>query len=92
MCITKKELEKKIADLRSLKALKEETENAVKALEHEIIDYMEENDLQEEYTDTAKVTYKEQKRETLDKKKLEADLGSLDEYTKVTTYSVLRIK
>ena len=34
MCITKKELEKKIEEMRSLKALKEETENEIKALEH----------------------------------------------------------
>lgn len=33
MCITKKELEKKIEEMRSLKALKEETENEIKALE-----------------------------------------------------------
>ena len=34
MCITKKELEKKIEEMRSLKALKEDTENEIKALEH----------------------------------------------------------
>lgn len=37
MCITRNELEKKIEELRSLKALKEETENELKALEHEVI-------------------------------------------------------
>ena len=37
MCITRAELEKKIEELRSLKALKEETENELKALEHEVI-------------------------------------------------------
>lgn len=93
MCITKKELEKKIEEMRSLKALKEETENEIKALEHEVIFYMTENNLTEEITNTAKVTYKPQSRTTLDKKKLEEVLGDdLKPYEKVTFYSVLRIK
>lgn len=93
MCITKKELEKKIEEMRSLKALKEETENEIKALEHEVIFYMTENNLTEEITNTAKVTYKEQSRTTLDKKKLEEVLGDdLKPFEKVTFYSVLRIK
>lgn len=92
MCMKKSELESKVNELRSLKALKEETENELKALEREIIDYMTENELTEEITDTAKITYKPQNRETLDKKRLEEKLGSLADYTKVTTYSVLRIK
>lgn len=93
MCITKKELEKKIEEMRSLKALKEETENEIKALEHEVIFYMTENNLTEEITNTAKVTYKPQSRTTLDKKKLEEVLGDdLKPFEKVTFYSVLRIK
>lgn len=93
MCITKKELEKKIEEMRSLKALKEETENEIKALEHEVIFYMTENNLTEEITNTAKVTYKEQSRTTLDKKKLEEVLGDgLKPFEKTTFYSVLRIK
>ena len=90
--MNKKELEKKITEIRGLKALKEETENALKALENEVISYMKENDLSEEFTETSKITYLPQSRATLDKAKLEADLGSLAEYEKVTTYSVLRIK
>jgi len=34
-----------------------------------------------------KLSYTEAKRETLDKKQLEADLGDLSAYTKVTTYT-----
>ena len=56
MCITRNELEKKIEELRSLKALKEETENELKALEHEVISYMTENELTEEITNNAKIT------------------------------------
>lgn len=55
MCITRAELEKKIEELRSLKALKEETENELKALEYEVISYMKENELTEEITNTAKL-------------------------------------
>lgn len=90
--MTKAELEKTIQEIRSLKAMKEELLDNISALEHEIIQYMTDNNVDTEITDTAKVTYKEQTRETLDKKKLEEDLGSLDEYTKKTTYNVLRIK
>lgn len=70
----------------------EEASNIEKALEAEVISYMNENNLTEEFTDTAKITYKEQTRATIDKKRLEADLGSLEEYTNITTYNVLRIK
>lgn len=92
MCISKKELENKINELRSLKALQQETADEVKAIELEIIDYMKTNSIDTEITDTAKVTYKPQTRVTLDKKKLESDLGDLSDYEKVTTYSVLRVK
>lgn len=93
MCITRAELEKKIEELRSLKALKEETENELKALEYEVISYMRENELTEEITNTAKITYKPQSRTTLDKEKLTEVLGDdLKPFEKVTTYSVLRIK
>ena len=93
MCTTRAELEKKIEELRSLKALKEETENELKALEYEVISYMKENELTEEITNTAKITYKPQSRTTLDKEKLTEVLGDdLKPFEKVTTYSVLRIK
>ena len=93
MCITRAELEKKIEELRSLKALKEETENELKALEYEVISYMKENELTEEITNTAQITYKPQSRTTLDKEKLTEVLGDdLKPFEKVTTYSVLRIK
>lgn len=93
MCITKKELGSKVNELRSLKTLKEETENELKALEREIIEYMTENELTEEITDTAKITYKPQSRTTLDKEKLTEILGEdLKPFEKTTSYNVLRIK
>lgn len=90
--MTKKELEEKIEEIRKYKRMIEECSNIEKALESEVISYMNANNLTEEITDTARITYKEQTRETLDKKRLEEDLGNLAEYTKTTTYSVLRIK
>lgn len=92
MCMTKKELEKKVQELRSLKIMKEELENELKAIEYSIIEYMTENELDTEFTPDAKITYKPQTRTTLDKKRLEEDLGSLEEYEKTTSFNVLRIK
>ena len=92
MCMTKKELEEKIEEVRKYKAMAEEASSIQKALEQEIISYMNENNLTEEFTDSAKITYKEQTRATLDKKRLEEDLVDLSEYEKVTSYKVLRIK
>ena len=69
MCITKKELESKVQELRGLKTMKEELENELKAVEREIISYMIENEIDTEITDTAKITYKPQSRTTLDKDK-----------------------
>ena len=93
MCISKKELNEKVESIRSLKALKEELENELKAIENEVISYMTENGIDTEITDTAKITYKPQSRTTLDKEKLTEILGEdLKPFEKVTSYNVLRIK
>lgn len=93
MCITKAELEKKVKELRSLKAMAEELQNEVKAVEFEVISYMREKELTEEITETAKITYKPQSRTTLDKEKLTEILGEdLKPFEKVTSFNVLRIK
>lgn len=92
MSMTKKELETKIEEIRKYKTMIEEASSIEKSLEAEVISYMNDNNLTEEITDTAKITYKSQIRSTLDKKRLEEDLGSLEEYTKTTIYNVLRIK
>lgn len=90
--MNKSELESRVQEIRKYKAMAEEAAEIQRALEQEVIAYMVENDLTEEFTDSAKITYKPQTRATLDKKRLEEDLGSLEEYTKVTEYNVLRIK
>lgn len=92
MCMTKQELEAKVQEIRKYKAMAEEAAEIQKSLEAEIITYMVENEIDTEITDSAKITYKPQTRATLDKKRLEEDLGSLEEYTKITEYNVLRIK
>ena len=92
MCISKAELDKKVQEIRKYRAMAEEAAEIQKALEAEVINYMVENGLDTEITDSAKITYKSQTRSTLDKKRLEEDLGSLEEYTKITAYNVLRIK
>lgn len=93
MCMTKKELESKVQEFRSLKAMKEELENELKAVEHSIIEYMTENELDTEITDMAKITYKPQSRTTLDKEKLTEILGDdLKPFEKTTSYNVLRVK
>ncbi len=91
--MTKMELEKKVNELRNLKAMREELDNELKEIEREIISYMVENETDTAITDTAKITYKPQSRTTLDKEKLSAILGDdLKPYEKVTVFSVLRIK
>lgn len=90
--MTKKELQNKIKEIRRYKAMAEEATNIQKVLEHEISSYMEENNLTEEFTDSAKISYKEQTRKSLDKKMLESKLGDLTKYEKVTSYKVLRIR
>lgn len=93
MCIKKSDLESKVKEIRSLKAMKEELENEIKAVEHEVIEYMTENGLDIEITDTAKITYKPQSRTTLDKEKLSEILGEdLKPFEKTTSFNVLRIK
>lgn len=93
MCMKREEMDAKIQELREMKVLKEETENLVKALEQEIIEFLTENELTELITNDAKVTYKPQTRTTLDKEKLTEILGEdLKPFEKSTTYNVLRIK
>lgn len=93
MCMTKTELNQKVNELRTLKAMAEELTNEVKGIEREIIEYMTENSIDTEITADAKITYKPQSRTTLDKEKLAEILGDdLKPFEKVTSFNVLRIK
>lgn len=92
MCTTMNELETVVADYRSLKALKEQVEEELKAVEREIIGYMDTN---EKLTETGKdftVKLSTCERRTLDSNRLEADLGSLAEYQRISQYRRLYVK
>lgn len=90
--MTKQELDKVVQEYRKLSTMAEEAQAIAEAEKQKIIQYMTENGLTEEFTDSAKITYLPQSRETLDRKRLENDLGDLSDYTKVSTFNVLRIK
>lgn len=93
MCRTMNELQETVSELREYKILKEELENQIKALEREVIGYMQLHSKDTETGNDFKVTYKMQSRTTLDKAALKDILGDdLQPFEKVNTFPVLRIK
>lgn len=92
MCRTMNELEKVVSDFRSLKALKEELEEQLKDIEREIIGYMDANEKLTETGNDFTVKLSTCERRTLDSKRLEADLGSLAEYQRISHYRRLYVK
>ena len=92
MCRTMKELEKVVADYRSLKAMKEQLDAELKDLEREIIGYMDTNENISEAVNDFTIKLSTCERRTLDSKRLEADLGSLAEYQRVSQYRRLYVK
>lgn len=92
MCRTMKELENVVADYRSLKAMKEELEEQLKDAEREIISYLDVNEKLSETGADFTVKVSTCQRKTLDRKALEADLGSLAEYDRVSQYRRLYVK
>lgn len=91
--MTREELEIKIQEIRRYKAMAEEAINIQKSIEAEVIAWMTSEQLDTAMSDTAKITFKDQSRTTLDRKALEEVLGEdLKPYEKTTTYKVLRIK
>ncbi|MGN8630721.1 hypothetical protein ACTNEW_03825 [Blautia sp. HCP3S3_G3] len=92
MCNTMNELEKAVADYRSLKAMKEELEAQLKDVEKDIISYL---DSKKKLSETGKdftVKVSTCERRTLDSKRLEADLGSLADYQRISQYRRLCVK
>ena len=92
MCRTMKELENVVSDYRKMKTLLDEVSEQVKALEREIIGYLDTN---QKITETGKdftVKISTCERRTLDSKRLEADLGSLAEYQLICQYRSLYVK
>ena len=92
MCKTMNELEKVVADYRSLKAMKEELEEQLKDAEREILSYLDNNEKQSETGTDFTVKVSTCERRTLDSKRLEADLGSLAEYQRISQYRRLYVK
>ena len=91
--MTREELEIKIQEIRRYKAMAEEATNIQKSIEAEVIAWMTSEQLDTAMSDTAKITFKDQSRTTIDRKALEEVLGEdLKPYEKTTTYKVLRIK
>lgn len=88
MCKTMNELEKVVADYRSLKALKEELEEQLKDAEREIIGYLDSNDKLTETGSDFTVKISTCERRTIDK----ADLGSLAEYQRISQFRRLYVK
>ena len=92
MCRTMKELENVVADYRSLKAMKEQLEEELKAVEREIIGYLDSNEKLTETGNDFTIKLSTCERRTVDTKRLEADLGSLAEYQRISQYRRLYIK
>ena len=92
MCTTMKELEQVISDYRGLKAMKEQLEEELKAVEREIIGYMDSNEKLTETGNDFTVKLSTCERRTIDTKRLEADLGSLADYQRISQYRRLYIR
>ena len=92
MCRTMKELENVVADYRSLKAMKEQLEEELKAVEREIIGYLDSNEKLTETGNDFTIKLSTCERRTVDTKRLEADLGSFAEYQRISQYRRLYVK
>ncbi|MCL2703620.1 MAG: hypothetical protein FWE91_08455 [Defluviitaleaceae bacterium] len=79
-------LQEKIREYREFKRLAEEAQTAADSIADELKAAMQEAGQDKMTIGEYKLSYTEATRETLDKKRLEADLGDLSDYTKVTTY------
>lgn len=92
MCRTMNQLEKVVDEYRSLKVLKDELDEQIKSLEREMISYLDINEKLTESGSDFIIKVSTCERRTLDSKRLEADLGSLAEYQRISQYRRLYIK
>ena len=76
----------KIKEYREYKRMIEELQDLADAIASELKEIMTTENTDKMIVGEYKLSYIDMTRETLDKKGLEADLGDLSEYTKVTTY------
>lgn len=104
MCISAKEMNQAMEEIKSLKMLIEEAEGQIKALEGEVIIFLEEtkecqtvdkkgNSVLKFIGNSRKTTYSWSSRESVDKEKVKELLNDEDyqKVKKVSTYPVLRI-
>lgn len=105
MCITTKEMNQKMEEIRSLEMLLKETEDSIKALKGEVIEFLNENrndclttnskgkEILQFIGSMCKATYAPQERETVDKEEVKKLLSREDyqKVSKVSYYSVLRV-
>jgi hypothetical protein len=105
MCISKSDLDSRIMELRSLKALKEETEQEIREAERAIIEFLNETEecgatdkngkpIRQYIGTDYRATYSMQTRESLNKEAIKKLLNP-EQFASVTsesTFGVLRIK
>ncbi|MCL1986622.1 MAG: hypothetical protein FWG64_01430 [Firmicutes bacterium] len=96
--MTAQELQGKLREFKEYSRMIEELEDLKDSVADIIKAYMTETGESKLITGESKlitgeykVSYTDQKRETLNKKRLEQDLGDLSEYTKTTQYKALRV-
>lgn len=92
MCKTMAELERTVDEYRDMKTLLDEVSEQVKALEREIIGYLDYNEKLMEHGSDFTVKVSTCERRTVDTKRLEADLGSLAEYQRISQYRRLYVR
>lgn len=92
MCRTMNELEKVVNDYRTMTTLLKEVEEQLDSLKSEIISYLDMNEKLVETGIDFTITIKTCERRTLDSKRLEADLGSLAEYQRISQYRKLYVR
>lgn len=92
MCRTLNQLENVVDEYRSLKVLKDELDEQIKSLEREMISYLDENEKLTESGSDFIIRISTCERRTLDSKRLEADLGSLAEYQRISQHRRLYVK
>ena len=105
MCMTVKEMNETMEEIKSLEMLKQETEDNIKALEREVIEFLSENEEDCKSTNSkgkeilqyignmCKATLSVQSREIVDKAEVKKLLNDEDyqKVSKVSAYPVLRI-
>ena len=84
-------LQDKIREYREYARMIEEMEALKDAIADELKAAMNEAGESKMIIGEYKLSYIDATRQTLDKKRLEADLGDLTDYTKTTTYKVFKV-